>query len=133
MPAIPGRAEEDCVEVEGIVSEYKGDLQIVVSSIKRADSSEIDSTPIDQPQENFSFTDDETPISISDDLPDFLKNISDEPQKEEPVDLLAGLMQSTGGATSVARQVQQIQPPLPPPMPPDFDPCAGAAVPNAQN
>lgn len=34
--------EEDCVEVEGIVSEYKGDLQIVVSSIKRADSSEID-------------------------------------------------------------------------------------------
>jgi len=34
--------EEDCVEVEGIISEYRGDLQIVISSIKRADSSEID-------------------------------------------------------------------------------------------
>jgi 3'-5' exoribonuclease len=34
--------EEDCVEVDGIVSEYKGDLQIVISSIKKADAGEID-------------------------------------------------------------------------------------------
>ncbi len=34
--------EEDCVEVEGIISEYKGDLQIVISSIQKADSGEID-------------------------------------------------------------------------------------------
>jgi 3'-5' exoribonuclease len=34
--------EEDCVEVDGIISEYKGDLQIVISSIKKADTGEID-------------------------------------------------------------------------------------------
>jgi 3'-5' exoribonuclease len=34
--------EEDCVEVEGIVSEYKGDLQIVISSIKKAGEGEVD-------------------------------------------------------------------------------------------
>jgi len=34
--------EEDCVEVEGVISEYRGDLQIVISSIKKADSGEID-------------------------------------------------------------------------------------------
>ena len=28
--------EEDCVEVEGIISEYRGDLQIVISSIKKS-------------------------------------------------------------------------------------------------
>jgi 3'-5' exoribonuclease len=34
--------EEDCVEVEGVISEYRGDLQIVISSIKKADSGGID-------------------------------------------------------------------------------------------
>ena len=46
---------------------------------------------------------------------------------------LAGMMRSTGGATSVSGQVQQTQPPLPPPMPTDFDPYAGAAVPHTGN
>ena len=34
--------EEDCVEVEGIVSEYRGGLQIVINSIKKVAAGEID-------------------------------------------------------------------------------------------
>ncbi len=56
-----------------------------------------DNSPIDSAaDDNFTFETEASPIASADDLPDFLKDISTEPQKEEPTDLLAGLMQTNG-------------------------------------